>query len=76
MSWTLTQAQTNVDALNEAYLAIVQGGASYEISTGGTVRKFTRLDLKTIRSELKFWCQQVQTLSGKAPTNIRFVTHI
>ena len=60
---TLAQAQSNLDALQTAYNALIGGVASYSISTTGGSRSLSRRDLSELREEIKYWDTQVKKLT-------------
>lgn len=72
----LTDAQTFYTAWKAAYLATASG-KSYEINTGGSVRKLTRNDVDTAKKEMLFWKSEVTRLqSGQTSNRFKFITPI
>ena len=52
MARTAADIQTDIDNVRAAISAIVQGGQSYTINSGGSVRTVTLADIESLRSWL------------------------
>jgi len=72
---TLTQAQSNLDALQTAYNALIGGTSSYSITTTSGSRSLSRRDLAEVREEITHWDNQVKKLT-RGGIGIRGVTPI
>ena len=72
---TLTEAESNLAALQTAYSALIGGVSSYSISTTGSSRSLTRRDLSELREEITYWDSQVKKLTRGGIT-IRGVTPV
>ena len=72
---TLANAQSNLDALQAAYTALIGGTSSYSITTTSGSRSLTRRDLSEVREEITHWDRQVKKLT-RGGISIRGVTPI
>lgn len=67
----LEDAKTRLEAWLAADLAVSQG-QSYEVDTGGTRRKLSRVDAAEIRTQINYWAGWVNRLErGKSGPVIR-----
>ena len=72
---TLSEASSNLAALQTAYNDLIGGVSSYSISTTGGSRTLTKRDLSELREEITYWNSEVKKLTRGGIT-IRGVTPV
>lgn len=64
MALTESEINTILADYQAARTAILKGGQSYTINSGGTIRVVTMADLQTIEKEISKYLQMLEELSG------------
>lgn len=71
--WTNSEIDGFIANLKAAYTALTSGVQSYEINTGGSVRKLTRMNLKDIKDELLYWQnEKLKNETDQSGLNVKF----